>query len=55
MSVLETLVSLRVLYIKRFLIIFMIFFIFIFLFFTCFEKLHYFSYKQLRVIFVIVL
>ena len=54
MSVLETLVSLRVLYIKRFLIIFMIFFIF-FLFFTCFEKLHYFSYKQLRVIFVIVL
>ena len=28
MSVLETLVSLRVLYIKRFLIIFMIFFIF---------------------------
>ena len=54
MSVLETLVSLRVLYIKRFLIIFMIFFNF-FLFFTCFEKLHYFSYKQLRVIFVIVL
>ena len=54
MSVLETLVSLRVLYIKRFLIIFMIFF-FYFLFFTCFEKLHYFSYKQLRVIFVIVL
>ena len=32
MSVLETLVSLRVLYIKRFLIIFMIFFIFIFYF-----------------------
>ena len=54
MSVLETLVSLRVLYIKRFLIIFMIFFIF-FLFFTCFEKLHYFSYKRLRVIFVILL
>ena len=32
MSVLETLVSLRVLYIKRFLIIFMIFFFFFFYF-----------------------